>query len=248
VREPEARAEPEPVPAPPVDTSPPPAEVAAPPAIETEPPPPRDDPAKADPEPPKTPAPKPATRGRQTSVFVRVDGAIDAGATPKIGGDVGGAVGVLHRRLRIEATGLYLLPSPLTFQDQRVGVVARWALGVRACGRFVRTVLEIPLCLGLEGGRFLASGAGITVSPLDARPPWFAILLGLGLVWSPHPRVGLGVRTEFVVAPLRAPFTVSDQLVHITQPVGVRFGGGLEIRFGPGARRDGTSPARPRNK
>ncbi|MDC0675152.1 hypothetical protein [Nannocystis radixulma] len=232
-----------PVPAPPVDVPGPPPEVADP---EPVPEPAPKEPAKADPDPPRPPAPKPATRRPPVSVLVRVDGAIDAGATPTIGGDVGGAVGVLHRWLRIEAVGLYLPPRPLNFDGARVGMIARWALGVRACGRFVRNVLEIPLCLGIEGGRFHAFGTGITVDPKDARPPWLGLLLGVGLVWSPHPRVGLGVRTEFVVAPLRAQFTVSDQPVHITQPVGVRFAGGLEIRFGPGARRDGSTPARPR--
>ncbi|MFY0532632.1 hypothetical protein [Nannocystis pusilla] len=129
--------------------------------------------------------------------------------------------------------GHYMPARPLTFEDARVGVVARWALGVRGCGRFLPGSLEIPVCLGLEGGQLLAEGAGITVDRRQARPPWFAVLLGLGLVWSPHPRIGLGVRTDFVIAPLRAQFTVSDELVFITQPVGVRFGGGLEIRLGP---------------
>ncbi|MBZ5711545.1 hypothetical protein [Nannocystis pusilla] len=241
---PEPESEPAPpVPAPPVDVPGPPPELVEP---EPVPGPAPDEPAKADPDRPWPPTPAPVARPRHTSVFVRVDGGIDAGATQTVAGDVGGALGVLHRRLRIEAVGLYMPPRPLTFRGDRVGVVARWALGVRGCVRFVRSVLEIPLCLGLEGGQFLAVGDGITVDPRSARPPWFAILLGLGLVWSPHPRVGLGLRSEFVVAPLRAPFTVSDQLVHITQPVGVRVGGGLEIRFGPGARRDGSTPARPR--
>ncbi|WAS90109.1 hypothetical protein [Nannocystis punicea] len=241
---PEPTPEPEPEPAPPV---PPPPEIVEPAPVGPEPKP------AADPPPPPTPEPTPTRpplppRSRDLSVLVRVDGAIDAGATPTIAGDVGGALGILWRRLRMEAVGHYMPPRPLTFgaEDARVGTVARWALGVRGCGRFIRGVLEIPVCLGLEAGQLLAEGAGITVDPRRARPPWFAASLGLGLVWSPHPRVGLGVRTDFLVTPLRAPFTVSDELVFITQPVGVRFAGGLEIRLGPGARRDGSKPARPK--
>src|SRR5690606_32906997 len=123
-----------------------------------------------------------------------------------------------------------------------------WAVGARACGRIVRRALEVPLCGGLEAGQLLAEGAGITVRIQRARPPWFAILLGLGLVWTPHPRIGLGLRAELVVSPWRAPFTVSDDLVFTSRPVGARVGGGLGIRLGPGVRRDGSPRPRPRSR
>ncbi|MFZ6177253.1 hypothetical protein [Nannocystis pusilla] len=237
--------EPEPEPAPPTPVPPPPDPVEPAPA-DPEPLPVRDPPPAPPTAPPSRPPAPPPARAHKLSVLLRVDGAIDAGATPTIAGDIGGAFGFLYHRLRVEAVGHYMPARPLTFEDARVGVVARWALGVRGCGRFLPGSLEIPVCLGLEGGQLLAEGAGITVDRRQARPPWFAVLLGLGLVWSPHPRVGLGVRTDFVIAPLRAQFTVSDELVFITQPVGVRFGGGLEIRLGPGARRDGSTSARPK--
>ncbi|MDC0718865.1 hypothetical protein [Nannocystis bainbridge] len=240
---PEPAPEPVPEPAPPTPVPPPPEVVAPTPTPPAPAPEPEPEPAS-----PAAPPPSPRPPPRRLTALLRVDGAIDAGATPTIAGDIGAAVGLLHRRLRFEVFGHYMPARPLTFEDARVGMVARWALGARGCGRFVRGVLEIPLCLGIEAGQLLAEGAGITVDPRRARPPWLAALLGVGLVWSPHPRVGLGLRTEFVVAPLRAPFAISDQVVFITQPVGVRAGAGVEIRLGPGARRDGSGRAWPRNK
>ncbi|MCY1063872.1 hypothetical protein OV090_03810 [Nannocystis sp. RBIL2] len=246
---PEPQPEPEPTPPTPV---PPPPEVAAPAPLDPELPPASDPPPAPPPAPPSRPSPPRAARAHKLSVLLRVDGAIDAGITPTIAGDIGGAFGFLYHRLRVEAVAHYMPARPLDYfnaevgLDAKVGMVARWALGVRGCGRFLPGALEIPVCLGLEGGQFLAEGAGITIDRRQARPPWFAILLGLGLVWSPHPRIGLGVRTDFVIAPLRAQFTVSDELVFITGPVGVRFGGGLEIRLGPGARHDGSTSARPK--
>lgn len=181
---------------------------------------------------------------RRTTLLMRVDAAIDAGATPGVAGDVGGALGLLRRRLRLELQGLYTVPRGLHVGTQQVGRLARWALGFRACGRIVQRRLEVPLCVGLEGGQFLATGAGITVRPLDARPPWLAGLAGLGLIWSPVPRLGLGARADLVVAPFRAPFTVGGQVVHTPEVVGVRVGLGAELRFGFD-RRDGTASVRP---
>ncbi len=181
---------------------------------------------------------------RRTTPLVRIDAAIDAGATPGVTGDVGGALGLLRRRLRLELQGLYTVPRALHVGTQQVGRLARWALGFRVCGRIVQRRLEVPLCVGLEGGQFLAAGAGITVRPLDARPPWLAGLAGLGLIWSPVPRLGLGARADLVVAPFRAPFTVGGQVVHTPEVVGVRVGLGAELRFGFD-RRDGTASVRP---
>ncbi|MBA3548325.1 MAG: hypothetical protein H0T76_17730 [Nannocystis sp.] len=192
---------------------------------------------------PRRPAPV-VVPVRRTTPLVRLDAAIDAGATPGVTGDVGGAIGLLRPRLRLELHGLYTVPRALHVGTQQVGRLARWALGFRGCARIVQRRLEVPLCLGLEGGQFLATGAGITVRPLDARPPWLAGLAGLGLIWSPVPRLGLGARADLVVAPFRAPFTVGGQVVHTPEVVGVRVGLGAELRFGFD-RRDGTASVRP---
>ena len=211
------------------------------------------------PAPPPSPSPGATPRARvrapapaRASALVRLDAAIDAGATPRIAGDVGGALGLARARLRIELHGLYTAAQALSFGTARVGRLARWAVGARACARVLQRRLEIPLCLGLEGGQFLASGAGVTLRPRDARPPWLAALVGLGLVWAPHPRIGLGARAELVVAPLRAQFTVGGEVVHVADPLGLRVALGVELRLGPGARTrarlpaDGIAASRPR--
>lgn len=185
------------------------------------------------PPPAPTPRPAPAPPPEGLQPLVRVDLGIDAGATQGVSYDLGGALGLLRRRLRVEVVGLYMLPRPLVLGEQQVGRIARWSLGARACGRVRQRRLELPLCVGVEGGQYLAVGAGITVMAREARPPWFALLAGLGLIWSPHPRVGLGGRAELVVAPFRAQFSVGGELVHSAQPLGVRVGLGVEVRVGP---------------
>lgn len=209
------------------------------------------------PEPPPAPSPPRSTapvRPRPTprlrvAGLVRLEGALDAGATPGVAGDVAGAVGLLRGRLRLELHGLYTAPRAIDRGPAAVATLARWAVGARGCGRVVQGRLEIPLCLGVEAGQWLAAGAGITVGRQQARPPWLGLLAGPGLVWSPHPRVGLGARAELVVAPLRARFTVGEELVYTVDPAGLRVSAGVELRFGPGGRsfaaRDRSGAVRP---
>ncbi len=189
-------------------------------------------------EPSPTRPSRPRTRG-----LVRLDGALDTGATAGLAGDLALAAGLLRGPLRLELLALYTPPRPLHRDAARVGALARWSVGARACGRIVQDRLEIPLCAGLEAGQLLGSGAGITVERQSARPPWFARLAGLGLTWTPHPRVGLGARAELVLAPLRAQFSVGGRLVHTVDAAGLRVSLGVELRFGPG---DGTATIRPR--
>lgn len=184
--------------------------------------------------------PAPVVRNIRTQALLRIEGAIDAGATPSVAGDLGGAVGLLRGRLRVEVHGLYTPARPLHLGAAEVGTLARWAVGARGCGRIVQGRLEIPLCAGLEAGQLLARGAGVTIDRQSPRPPWFALLAGLGLVWSPHPRVGLGARAELVLAPLRAGFRVGEQVVHTVEAAGVRVGFGVEVRLG-----DGSAAVRP---
>jgi len=182
----------------------------------------------------------PPVRRVRTQGLLRVEGAIDAGATPRVAADVVGVVGLLRPRVRVELHGLYTVRQALQLGGTQVGSLARWAVGARGCGRVVQRRLEVPLCAGIEAGQFLGSGGGITVDRQSPRPPWLALLAGLGLIWSPHPRVGLGVRAELVLAPIRAGFRVGEQVVHTVDPAGVRVGFGIEVRLG-----DGTGPGRP---
>jgi hypothetical protein len=188
-------------------------------------------------------------RARDISLFVRPEAALDAFAAPSITVDAVGALGLLLPRLRLELHGMYSAARPIVFNGERYGTLARWAVGARACGRLVRSVLEVPLCAGLEGRRLLLSDPHITITDKDPSLSWLTMLVGLGVVWSPHPRVGIGARTEFVVAPWRASFFNEDQeQIDYTQPLNIRFALGVEVRFGPGARRDGSAANRPQSK
>lgn len=225
--------------APPSTTPPAPERTSAPPPV---------------PEPvPNRPAtasrPPARARARAVGLFVRPEVALNAGVAPSPTVDLGGALGVLLPRLRLEVHGVYSAPRPLDYDGRRVAMVARWAVGARVCGRVVRSVLEVPLCAGFEGRQFLTRP---TIELTDSGPSWLSMLVGLGVVWSPHPRVGIGARTEFVIAPYRVKFdpdrvlpVPETQPVPVTEVINLRFGVGVEVRFGPAARGDGTAPGRP---
>jgi hypothetical protein len=193
--------------------------------------------------------PSARAKARTVGLFVRPEVALNAGVAPSPTADLGGALGVLLPRLRLEVHGVYSVPRPLDYDGRRVATLARWAVGARVCGRVVRSVLEVPLCAGFEGRQFLTRP---TIELTDSGPSWLSMLVGLGVVWSPHPRVGIGARTEFVIAPYRVKFdpdrvlpVPESQPVPVTELLNLRFGVGVEVRFGPAARRDGTAARRP---
>ena len=173
---------------------------------------------------------------RRLRFGVRVVGVFDVGGTPGPTGGLMLAGALIGRRWRVEALGLWLAPrttrpDPALPLEARVGLLAA---GLRGCGVPGRGVIEVPLCGGVEAGALRGAGSGAALAePGTDALPWLAVTAGPGLVWSPVPRVGLGLALEVVVPLLPRRFAVAGfgDVYSPAAPVAGRALASLELRF-----------------
>lgn len=203
-----------------------------PPAIEPEviEPPPRPDSREVEP-----PEPTPPRTRARVGGLVRLQGGAMVGVLPGIAGTAGVRVGVQGRRWRAELGGDHGFSVRDAFPDEpAVGAdVSLWSGTLRGCAVHGSNALEFPLCAGVEAGLMRADGFGGDVNR-SLVEPWAAAVLAPGLVWLPHPRVGLGLTADGFVALARPGFTGQERpLLHRAFPVALRMVGALEVRFGP---------------
>jgi len=199
-----------------------------PPAVVPEPPPP--DPPVPTPAPVKPAEPKPTPR---VGGFMRVSGGLEAFALPRVAPTVHLTLGLLSQRWRVELGGTYRAPT-VVYDDvhpQAGASIRLWAVAARGCGVLRPSVLEIPLCGGLEAGQVLGKGTGYD----EARPnhlPWLAAVVGPALVWAPRRSFALWLGVELGVPLIGGTFT-SDGLgdVYTIKRISLRAGLGLEVRF-----------------
>lgn len=170
----------------------------------------------------------------QLGGFVRAQGGLALGTVPGPAGAASLALGLLWRRVRLEFQPLFVAPRT----DTREGHELRaWliAAAVSGCLRVGPRALEVPLCGGLEGGVM----RGIATGPDGVRGAsggWLAVLVGTGLVWRVHPRVGLWLGVEGTGAVRRPKFLLSGAAGEVELfkplPVTLRVLLGIELRFG----------------
>ena len=173
---------------------------------------------------------------RRLRFGVRVAGVFDVGGTPGPTGGLMLAGALIGRRWRVEALGLWLAPrttrpDPALPLEARVGLLAA---GLRGCGVPGRGVIEVPLCGGVEAGALRGAGSGAALAePGTDALPWLAVTAGPGLVWSPVPRVGLGLTLDVVVPLLPRRFAVAGfgDVYSPAAPVAGRALASLELRF-----------------
>jgi hypothetical protein len=113
----------------------------------------------------------------------------------------------------------------------RVGL---YTAAVHACARVGRGALELPLCLGLEGGAMRGAARGVP-GARGATAGWLAAVVGPGVAWRPAPRVALWAALQLVLAPVRPVFEAgeADAAVALHDP-GVASGRlllGVELRL-----------------
>ena len=202
-----------------------------PPAVVPEPPPP--DPPVPEPAPIEPAEPQPAPRRPRIGGFVRASGGFEAFALPRIAPTVNLAVGLLGERWRVEFGGTYRAPTTEYRTDYpAVGARVRlWTVAARGCAVLRPSVLEIPLCGGLEAGQALAHGVGYDAAG-PGRHPWLAAVVGPALVWSPRRSFALWLGVEFGVPLIAGNFT-SEGLgeLYAIKRYSLRAGLGVEVRF-----------------
>jgi hypothetical protein len=230
----DAEPEPEPTspaPRPPLPEPPPPIITSEPaPSLPIEPAPrPIDEPPIVADEPaPITP------RRRGPGGFLRLHGLGEVGALPGPTGGLGLVGGLLWPRFRLELHTTYLAPHTVTASqiDVRASLFAGALLG---CARPGRGAFEFPLCGGLEVGGVpaLAEGPGVRTTALGR---WLAVVLGVGVAWRVHPRIGLWAALQGLAAVQRPSFVLRDpgpeRVLFDPGVLSARLALGVELRFG----------------
>jgi hypothetical protein len=160
-------------------------------------------------------------------------GSVDGGALPGPGLGLAVVTGVLHRRFRGEAVGQYRFATEKasTVDPLVGGSFTQWAVGARGCGVSPVGTVELPLCLGFEGGRTIGRGLGLPAARTSAQP-WLAGLVEAGLAWPVRPWLALTARATLSVPVLRQTFSVTGLgVVHRVGAIQGRGALGVELRW-----------------
>ncbi|MEM9461243.1 MAG: hypothetical protein AAGF11_44175 [Myxococcota bacterium] len=178
-----------------------------------------------------TPRSKPRARPRGT---VSVLGGLGWGAVPRATGVLGGRLGLLMRRARVEASGVYWWPTTLRLVDASdAGANFRlWHIGISAGPRFVLgSQVDVALLVGVEVGQLRGEPVGL-VTPQTQTDPWVAIPIGGDVGYAPLPWLAVRAALEGSV-PLRRPRFVAEGygLLHRPSALALRGLLGVEFRF-----------------
>jgi len=183
---------------------------------------------------PEPPLPPPAPQKSTLRLGLRASGGIESGALPKVGAGVALAAAMIWPRWRLELQGIYVTPREHTPYDETPGAGARLQLGAAAaagCHVLARDRLEVPLCLGFEGGAMRADGVGLG-DPKTSHRLWLAAFVAPKLAFVPHPRVALVAEVASVLTIVRPRFKIDDLgPLYSAGFVSVRALAGVEVRF-----------------
>lgn len=220
---------PEPVPPPGVAPVPLPAArslVVTPPAEST-----ATTPTRAAPEALAPPSVPPRRRLRARGL-VRVGAMFEGGLVSGVTGGPVTALGIAWPRWHAEVYGAYLGPR----RDVRDGSGARYQAGVvgaRGCRRMRAGPIEIPLCIGAEGGVVRAATIGIEPSRVR-HGAWAGPLVGGAIAWRRHRagvEPGLWVGADVVARARGTAFTFDGDERFRQALVSARLSAGFEIFF-----------------
>lgn len=183
---------------------------------------------------PQTAAPEQRPRARRILGFVRPGGGFEAFGMPGIGPQANLAGGLIGLKWRAEVFAMYRAPSDTYVDsvDPPAGARVRmWAVGARGCGVLRPSVLEVPLCVGIEAGQVIARGLGYGLAQSD-RIPWAAALVGPALAWAPRRWFALWLGVDAGI-PLVGGSFESDGAGVLFKIIrfSLRAGVGVELRF-----------------
>jgi hypothetical protein len=184
-------------------------------------------------------APKPAIGG-----LLRLEGGVETGMLPGIGGGAGFMGGITGRSWRVElgAGGWPARSAATGTLGTRLDLIVGRA---RVCWAPAVARWRVPLCGGGEVGGLRGIGTTGVARPSAQWAPWGAATASLGAAWAFRPWIGPYVAVEGVAAFTRPRFSVGDQLVVQTQAVGIRGWIGLELKFASRSSRRAETRRRP---
>jgi hypothetical protein len=182
------------------------------------------------PEPPATDArPRPGRSRPPSTWMVRLAPKLELGTLPAFGGGLDLAVGVLWRWWRLELHGAHSWPRRALGPGGSAGRFQLGTVGVRGCGRPRVGRVELPVCLGLDGGALRVDSEGLRPAA-TLHGPWLVQSLGVGLA-AGGTRVGFWTLVEGSATLVWSRITVGEETIFRQFPVSARMLAGIELFF-----------------
>jgi hypothetical protein len=171
-----------------------------------------------------------ARRSHPPSAFtLRLAPKLELGSLPAVAGGLELAVGLAWRWWRLELHGAHAWPRRALGPGGSAGRFQLGAVGVRGCGRPRAGPVELPVCVGLEGGALRVDSEGLRPA-VTVHGPWLVQSLGVGLA-AGGPRVGVWTLLEGSATLVWSRILVGEQTLFRPFPVSARWLAGVELRF-----------------
>ncbi|HWB75351.1 MAG TPA: hypothetical protein VG755_10350 [Nannocystaceae bacterium] len=154
---------------------------------------------------------------------------LEIGSLPRVGGGFDLALGLVWRWVRVELHGAYLWPRRAAGPRDSGGRFQLGLVGVRGCARPRIGRVELPVCLGVDGGAMRVDSEGIDPKR-TLHGPWIAPTAGAGVAVG-GARVGFWTLVEASAGVVRPQIHVGDASLFRTSVVSGRWLAGLEIFF-----------------
>jgi hypothetical protein len=161
--------------------------------------------------------------------MLRLAPKLEVGSLPAFGGGLDLAVGVLWPWWRLELHGSHSWPRRAFGPGGTAGRFQLGAVGVRGCGRPRVGRVELPVCVGLDGGALRVDSEGLRPAN-TVHGPWLAPSLGVGLA-AGGTRVGFWTLVEGSATLVWSRILVGEETIFRQFPVSARWLAGIEIFF-----------------
>lgn len=186
---------------------------------------------------PPAPASTRASRRRPPKRTVAMIGGFAAGVggglRPRAGAIVEVTLGMKWRWLRVLAIGSHGFARERTLSQVPEGAITlrMWSAGAMGCGVPAFSRLEIPACVGVEGGAIIGEGVGLATTD-EASRPWIGVAARTGLHLRVAPRLALALDLHGIGVALRPRFhVVGVGPVFTAAPVAGRALLGLQVQL-----------------
>jgi hypothetical protein len=163
-------------------------------------------------------------------VGLSIHGGGGYGPTASAHGLVGGRIGLLGERWRVDV-GARWFPPQVTSTSTATGSFDAWTIEARGCWVPIAGPVELPLCPGFELGSVRGRGQTPTPNPTNSSFLWLAPSLSQGLAWAPVRRFAIGVELGVAVPLTRGRFTVGGETIEQLAAFGVRGLASVELRI-----------------